>query len=96
MAQTITVLPEIVTAASGTSNDALTIDLDYFANFFQPVMTIEVTAGTFNFAVGQTAPSTAADYAVGDKLVVTLQNSPEVLKLNFVAASTSDKFKISM
>ena len=97
MAQTITVLPELVTSADG-NNHVLTIDEEIFNRDPNPIVSIEVVTGSFNFAVGEDASNSSASYTDGQKLVLNLRNGnirKADKKLNFKAANGSETFKIS-
>ena len=97
MALTINALPELVTSADG-NNHVLTINQDVFDRDPNPIVSIEVVTGSFNFAVGEDASNSSASYTAGQKLVLTLRNGVRNLpdkKLNFKAASGSETFKIS-
>ena len=97
MAQTITTLPELVTSADG-NNHVLTINQEVFNKDPNPIVSIEVVTGSFNFAVGEDASNSSASYTAGQKLVLTLRNGnirTADKKLNFKAANASETFKIS-
>ena len=81
--------PELVTATT----------LDTIFAFRRPVrqeqeVLIEVRSGTMKFAVGQNSNDSAANYAAGDKVIMTI-GPKTVDKLHYSALSLTATFSIS-
>ncbi len=81
--------PELVTATT----------LDTIFAFRRPVrqeqeVLIEVRSGTMKFAVGQNSNESAANYATGDRVVLTI-GPKTVDKLHYSALSLTATFSIS-
>ncbi len=81
--------PELVTATT----------LDTIFAFKRPVrqeqeVLIEVRSGTMKFAVGQNSNESAANYATGDKVIMTIGPKP-VDQLHYSALSLTATFSIS-
>lgn len=97
MAQTITVLPELVTAI-GTANEVLTINEAIINKISNPILKLTVVSGTFKFAAGQTADNSSATYAADDVCTITIRQVDELrtepMQLNFSNAVNGSQFKI--
>ncbi len=81
--------PELVTATT----------LDTIFAFRRPVrqeqeVLIEVRSGTMKFAVGQNSNESAANYATGDEVILTI-GPKTVDKLHYSALSLTATFSIS-
>ncbi len=98
MAQTITILPELVTSADA-NDEILTINEPVFNRMANPIVLIEVVTGTWKFGVGEIASNSSATYGIGEKVDLQLRkvDGPKrpQLKLNIKAANTGETFKIS-
>ncbi len=98
MAQTITILPELVTSA-GSSDEILTINDLISVRMENPIALIEVVSGTWKFGAGEIASNSSATYGAGDKVDIQLRPASRgrpQLKLNIKAANISEAFKISV
>lgn len=95
-----TTIPDLITS-DDANNFVLTIGDKQFLSDPNPIITIEIVSGTWNFAKGEPAAGSAASYTTGDKLIITLRNSRKAdgtdttLKLNCKADAGSRTFKVS-
>ena len=97
MAQTITILPQLVTSADA-NDEILTISDLITPRMDNPIVLIEVVSGTWKFGVGELASNSSATYTAGNKVNLTLRRADRTrteLKLNIKAAAGAETFKIS-
>lgn len=97
MAQTITVIPQLVTSADA-NNEVLTISTDILSHIETPILQIEVVSGTFKFAAGQDASNSSASYTDGEKTSIPVRKESfrkAEVKLNFKAGAGSQTFRVT-
>ena len=95
---TVRVLPQMITVSHG-QNVELTIENLIVSNKPEYALEIEVTGGSFRFAVGQLASNSFAVYNRGEGLKVVLRREIRRiigLKLNFIASPDGGSFKINL
>ncbi len=99
MAQTITILPELVTSDSPAADEILTISDLISPKLKYPIALIEIVSGTWRFGAGEIASNSSATFTAGDKVDIQLRPSSRgrpQLKLNIKAANGGEAFRISI